>query len=276
MKGKIVLLLLLLSITSAHATTFQEIENDPLYKETKNLCVSGNPTLSLLKFQRTFIEDASSGVKEGVISALGIRSPLAIDARVAQQWESTPFGLGVLDCFGNDERGMTLYRAFMTELIIGYSVSHGVTWGLANYLGLRVFGILGGMAAGGLKAALSNVGWITELLEANAELLPRLRTALKWASRLGPIVFSVPAAYKNFHMEREKIEQNLKAEEQRSELDSSALSATPDERAFDVEHESELIPALEAKLKSCSTPESCRKTQVLLNLLNNDLATSGR
>jgi hypothetical protein len=270
----LLLLLLFSSIPAVWASTgteqFQKLESDPRYVEVQKLCVAGDPISSLVRLQKEFIIDADTGAKVGLESSIGKNNPIKVDDFVKKQWESDPFFLGLIDCFGNTKEGVLLTKAFMSELVLGYSTSQALGFGLPQIVAMRGLAAIWEVSMLGLKTALSQIEGLTELLETYPELLPRLRVFFKWGTRVGMAAYAVPQGVQSYRAQKKAMNEQMQKEDSQK-IDVSSFES-PDERAFEVEHEKTLIEEKKEQLKSCASAQSCQKIQAMISELEKDEA----
>jgi len=253
-------LLFLLFASQAHCDAFENWERDPNYQKIQKLCVVGDPVLSLVKLQGEFGKDDLLGLKTGLLSSIGKGSPTQVDPQVSKQWESTPFYLGLLDCLGNTNEGIFLTKAFMTELILGYSTSQAVGWGAPQLLGLKLFSAVLGVGITGLGNFASEFSSIAELMESHPELLPRLQVIVKWAIQLGLVARVIPQEIESYKKVKSDALAKAQREEEQNpvELDPSSYEP-PNEQDFETEHAKNLVQNLEQKRKTCTNSASCHE-----------------
>jgi hypothetical protein len=262
--------LLLATVSNTKADFFEEAKQDPSYREVESQCVQGNPARTLLHLQKEFGLDLAYGLKEGLISAAGIENPLNPDATVAKQWASTPLYLGLLDCFGNTEKGLILTQAFMIELVMGYSTSQALSWGATTLLGVKAFSLFSHLAVGGFVSLAKQIPWLSEFMESNPELLPRARIALKWTST-GIGAYLIKKQVNKHDEEEQTINQEKEQQAVLVNEEQDALSKqVAQERAFEMGHTQEAIAELKTASKNCTTEISCQKINTLLVKLENE------
>jgi hypothetical protein len=230
-------LLLIPSISTVWASTgteqFEKLESDPRYVEVQRLCIAGDPISSLVRLQKEFIIDADTGAKVGLESSIGKANPLKVDQLVDKQWNSDPFFLGLIDCFGNTKEGLLLTKAFMSELVLGYSTSQALGFGLPQLVAIRGLAAIWEVTAMGLKTALSQVEGLTELLETYPQLLPRLRVFLKWGTRIGMAAYTIPQSVRSYRAQKRAMNEQMQKDEKEAtqKIDVSSFES-PDERSF--------------------------------------------
>jgi hypothetical protein len=261
MKTILALFLLFCHSAVAGENSFQRLQGDPLYVQVQKSCIPGDVPLSLIRLEEDFAtSEIKIALKDGLISSIGRANPLKVDEQVKALWESTQLFLGLIDCFGNDEKGLFVSKAFIFELVLEYSTTQAAAWGAPQLAGAKLFAFAFTYLNELISSAISQIGWVSELLESNPQLLPRMRKIWKWGLRIGAVSYGFVRQHQA-SIARQK--ENEKAFDEQEKYFS-------EEKQFDIELEKRLVVQLKEKHHFCLENRSCPKIQELIDRLEKD------
>jgi hypothetical protein len=249
-----------ISAAVAQEDILEKWRQNSVYTDLMKYCIPHHPLLSELSLQTEIDIDSAFSVRQGFLSALGLASTLQIDPGIQKKQESNSYYLALSDCFGTDQEGELLEKAFLLEIALDEAFSQSASWGATNLAGAKAIGLLMDGLIPMLKLGSTQIGLLAELAEKNPTLFPQLK---KWGITSSVLAQSMYFARNSYIRAKKTAQDKVQQEEAQS---SSVVYATESikyqEEAEAIEKETDLLNEFHHRMESCTS--QCDRLHIAL------------